>query len=148
MISVFLHTLYIRSEENSTMPVCLFFLIQTLFFLALFKAIILQFLQFCMTNCAHSIECFHMRSRRPYWCPKTVKRRLRWCLKPILWELNSFLMQSFYFVPINLHRYRPREWKNYIQDDLSTRFLWAKNYRIDRIIKVSMKRIFHNTGTV
>ena len=50
-------------------------------------------------------------------------------------------MQSFYFVPINLHRCRPREWKHYIQDDWSTRFLWAKNYRIDHIIKVFMKRI-------
>ena len=37
-------------------------------------------------------ECFHMTSRRPYWCPKTMKRRPCWCSKPILWELNSFLM--------------------------------------------------------
>ena len=36
---------------------------------------------------------FHMTSRRPYWCPKTI-----------LWELNSFLMQTLSFVPINLHR--------------------------------------------
>ena len=34
-----------------------------------------------------------MTSRRPYWCPK-----------PVLWELNFFLMQTLSFVPINLHR--------------------------------------------
>ena len=37
--------------------------------------------------------------RRPYWCPKQV-----------LWELNSFLMQTLSFFPINLHRCWPREW--------------------------------------
>ena len=56
-----------------------------------------------------TIECFHMTSRRPYWCPKTMKRRPCWCPKRILWELNSFLMQTLSFVPINLHRCWPRE---------------------------------------
>ena len=51
-------------------------------------------------NC---IECFHMTSRRPCWCPK-----------PVLWELNSFLMQTLSFVPINLHICWPREWKHSI----------------------------------
>ena len=46
---------------------------------------------------------FHMTSRRPYWCPKTI-----------LWELNSFLMQTLSFVPINLHRCWSREWKHSI----------------------------------
>ena len=55
-----------------------------------------------------------MTSRRPYWCHKTMKRRPCWCPKPILWELNSFLMQTLSFVPINLHRYWPREWKHSI----------------------------------
>ena len=50
------------------------------------------------------MECFHMTSRRPYWCPKTMKRRPCWCPKPVLWELNSFLMQTLSFVSINLHR--------------------------------------------
>ena len=45
-----------------------------------------------------TIECFLMTSRRPCWCPKTI-----------LWELNSFLMQTLPFVPINLHRCWPRE---------------------------------------
>ena len=62
-----------------------------------------------------SIECFHMTSRRPYWCPKTMKRRPCWCPKPILWEFNSFLMQTLPFVPINLHRCWPREWKHSIE---------------------------------
>ena len=61
------------------------------------------------------IECFHMTSRRPYWCPKTMKRRPCWCPKPILWELNSFLMQTLSFVSINLHRCWPREWKHSIE---------------------------------
>ena len=61
-----------------------------------------------------TIECFHMTSRRPYWCPKTMKRPPCWCPKPILWEFNSFLMQTLSFVPINLHRCWPREWKHSI----------------------------------
>ena len=60
------------------------------------------------------IECFHMTSRRPYWCPKTMKRRPCWFPKPILWEFNSFLMQTLSFVPINLHRCWPRESKHSI----------------------------------
>ena len=56
-----------------------------------------------------SIECLHVTSRRPYWCPKTMKGRPCWCPKPILWELYSFLMQTLSFVPINLHRWWPRE---------------------------------------
>ena len=51
-----------------------------------------------------AIECFHMTSRRPYWCSK-----------PILWTLNSLLMQTISFVPINLHRCWPGEWKRSIQ---------------------------------
>ena len=39
-----------------------------------------------------SIERFHMTSRRPYWCSKTVKLRPCWCTKTILWEFNSFLI--------------------------------------------------------
>ena len=39
-----------------------------------------------------STECFHMKSRRPYWCPKLI-----------LWELHSFLMKALSFVLINLH---------------------------------------------
>ena len=60
------------------------------------------------------IECFHMTSWRPYWCPKTTKRRPCWCPKPVLWELNSFLMQTLSFVPINLNRCWPCEWKHSI----------------------------------
>ena len=41
-----------------------------------------------------------MTSLPPYWCPKTTKRRPCWCPKPVLWELNSFLMQTPSFVPI------------------------------------------------
>ena len=61
-----------------------------------------------------TIQCFHMTSRRPYWCPKTIKRSPCWCPKPILWELNSFLMQTLSFVPINLQKCWPREWKHSI----------------------------------
>ena len=57
-----------------------------------------------VTSCEkRSIECFHMTSRRPCWCPK-----------PVLWELNFFLMQTLSFVPINLHRCWTREWKHSI----------------------------------
>ena len=43
-----------------------------------------------------------------------MKRRPCLCPKPVLWELNSFLMQTLSFVPINLHRRWPREWKHRI----------------------------------
>ena len=55
------------------------------------------------------IECIHMTSLRPYWCPKTMERRPCWCPKPILWELNFFLIQTLSFVAINLHRCWSRE---------------------------------------
>ena len=66
-------------------------------------------------NFLPTIECFHMMSWRPYWCPKTMKWWPCWCPKPVLWELNSFLMQTLSFVPINLHRCWPREWKHSIR---------------------------------
>ena len=50
-----------------------------------------------------SIERFHMTSRRPYWCSKTI-----------LLEFNSFLMWTLPFVSINLHRCWSREWKRSI----------------------------------
>ena len=68
------------------------------------------------TFAVRRIECFHMTSRPPYWCPKTMKRRPCWCPTPILWELHSFLMQTLSFVPINLHRCWPREWKHSIRE--------------------------------
>ena len=46
-------------------------------------------------------ECFHMTSRWPYWYSKTMKWWPCWLLKPFLWELNSFLMQTLSFVLIN-----------------------------------------------
>ena len=61
-----------------------------------------------------------MTSRRPYWFSKTIKRRPCWCAKPVLRELNSFLMKTLSFVPINLHRHRPREWKRWLSIKLNT----------------------------
>ena len=43
-----------------------------------------------------------------------MKRRPCWCTKTILWEMNSFLKQTLSFVPINLYRCWPREWKRSI----------------------------------
>ena len=48
-----------------------------------------------------SIECFHMTSRRPCWCPKTKKWRPCWFPKLNLWELNSIFMQKLSFVSVN-----------------------------------------------
>ena len=61
--------------------------------------VILCIREYPLKNC--SIKCFHMTSRWPYWCPKTMKRRPCWCPKPVLLELNSLLMQTLSFVPIN-----------------------------------------------
>ena len=84
-----------------------------------------------------SIECFHMMSRRPYWCPKTTKRRPYWCPKPILREFTSFLMQTLSFVLINLHRCWPREWKHSIfRGELQ--LLWTTN--VSMVTKWSWSR--------
>ena len=56
-------------------------------------------------------------------CPKTMKRRPCWCPKPVLWEMNSFLIQTLFFVPINLHRCWPREWKHSISPAFFLPFL-------------------------
>ena len=80
-------------------------------------------------NC--SIECFHMTSRRPYWCPKTMKRRPCWCPKPILWELNSLLMQTLSFVPINLHRCWSRECKRSIGRLLNSLIEYSLNSTVN-----------------
>ena len=45
------------------------------------------------TRCwSYTIERFHVTSRWPYWCSKTMKRRPCYCTQKIIWELNSFLM--------------------------------------------------------
>ena len=67
-----------------------------------------------------------MTSRRPYWCPKTMKRRPCCCSEPILWELNSFLMQTLSFFPINLHKRWPREWKRSSIDFFTLRYYWFR----------------------
>ena len=72
-------------------------------------------------NTVKPIECFHMTSQRPYCCPKTMKRRPCWCPKPVLWELNSFLMQTLSFVPVILHRCWPRERKYPIFSGLNSK---------------------------
>ena len=46
------------------------------------------------------IARFHMTSRRPYCCSKTIKRRPFWYSKLILWELNCFLLLTLSFVLI------------------------------------------------
>ena len=86
-----------------------------------------------------NIECFHMTSRRPYWCPKTMKWRPCWCPKPILWELNSFLMQTLSFVPTNLHRCWPREWKHSILLLLSSTTKTKRNMHQEKWQKYSSK---------
>ena len=52
----------------------------------------------CQCCVSLTIKRFHVTSRRPYWCSKTMKWRPCWCTKPDLWELSSFLMQTFSFV--------------------------------------------------
>ena len=65
------------------------------------------------------IECFHLT------CPKTMKRWPCWCPKPILWGLNSFLMQTLSFVPINVYRCWQRKWKHSILNSQMRRNLNA-----------------------
>ena len=58
------------------------------------------------------IACFHMTSWRPYFCPKTMKRRPCLCPNHSCGSWTLFLYASF--VPVNLHRWWPREWKHRI----------------------------------
>ena len=79
-----------------------------------------------------------MTSRWPYWCPETIKRRPCWCPKPVLWELNSFLMQTLSFVPVNLHRCWPREWNTLLL------FCCSRCRRRRRCLSsLSLKRLCH-----
>ena len=102
----------------------------------------------CRINNAN-IECFHMTSRRPYWCPKTMKRQPCWCPKPIRWELNSFLMQTLSFVSINLHRCWPREWKHSIHSitprstSLTSRNIQERNLHVYKCSIVSTNKQEH-----
>ena len=70
-----------------------------------------------------------------------MKRRPCWCPKTILWELNSFLMQTLPFVPINLHRCWPHEWK-YSIEPFHTRAQqlckFSRNKRKDRICNTNI----------
>ena len=68
----------------------------------------------CRRQKFSGVVWFYMTSRRPYCYPKTTKRRPCWFPKPVLWKLSFFLMQTLSFVPINLHRCWPREWKHSI----------------------------------
>ena len=43
-----------------------------------------------------SIERFHMTSRQPYWCSKSMKRRPCWFTQKILCEFNSFHVNDFF----------------------------------------------------
>ena len=53
----------------------------------------------------------YLKTQIPFWITGKIK------LWIILWELNSFLMQTLSFVPINLYRCWPREWKHSIGDN-------------------------------
>ena len=50
----------------------------------------------CQKTIRHRIECFHITSQRPCWCPKTKKWRPCWYPNLNLWELNSFLCKYFF----------------------------------------------------
>ena len=68
-----------------------------------------------LRNCT---ERCHMTSRYPEWCSKdkinkTNKRWPCWCTEPILRELNSFLIKTLPFVPVNLHGGWARGWKRF-----------------------------------
>ena len=65
-----------------------------------------------------------------------MKRRPCWCPKPVLWELNYFLMQTLSFVPINLHRCWQREWKYSIPYDWSILAVYV-NTSIGRATRTS-----------
>ena len=71
---------------------------------------------------------------------------------PILWELNSFLMQTLSFVSINLQRCWPREWKNSIlwktystqfsKNSLSKHFIESLTHSIKDVLLTSHHQIF------
>ena len=60
------------------------------------------------------IECFHVTSCRPCWCPLTKEWRPCCYPKLILREFNSILMQRYSFVLLENHAHWSREWKHSI----------------------------------
>ena len=57
------------------------------------------------------IDGFHLTSRRPYLCPKTMKWRPYLCPKWILWDFSSILIQTFPIVSALQYGRWSREWK-------------------------------------
>ena len=77
----------------------------------------------CVLRWISSIECFHITSQRPCWCPKTKKWRPCWCPKLNLWELNQW----------------SREWKRSISvAPNSSRMVWRSHTKA-RIIRLKEK---------
>ena len=54
--------------------------------------------------------------------PKQRNGQPCWCPQLILWELNSFLMQTFSFVLVEKHAHWSREWKHSIVDQALVTF--------------------------
>ena len=50
----------------------------------------------CPPLSTFAIEPFHVTSRRPYWCSKTMKQRPCWFFNPILWELICSYVNAFF----------------------------------------------------
>ena len=69
--------------------------------------------------------------------------------KPVLWELNSFLMQTLSFVPINLHRCWPREGEHRIDTAFAFFNLFGAQWKKKHPNSISQKcsgplRPFHS----
>ena len=62
--------------------------------------------QYCLLK-----ECFHMTSRRPYWCLTQWNGNHVGVSNQSCGSWILFFMQTLSFVPINLHRCWPSEWK-------------------------------------
>ena len=86
-----------------------------------------------------SIERFHMTSRRPYWCSKTIKRRPYWCSKQILRELDPFLMLRFFFVVIHLHRWWPTWVKTLYKPVQFSWIFFRKLINVVKMVKHNLK---------
>ena len=73
----------------------------------------------------NSFDCFHMTSRRPYWCPKTMKRRPCLCPKLVLWELNSFLSYANAFFCSNKLEQMLATWVKTLYKSKLTYLTWC-----------------------
>ena len=98
--------MFLRSKQGRFCSICMIkSCLDMIFCLPFLSCFVFQCRRLCMPNQVTPVtENLHrvFSSQQPHWCPKTTMWPC-WFSKPVLWELNSFLMLTLPFFPFNLH---------------------------------------------